>query len=135
MRAPFGWLLPAIALAATGFTIWADSNFELALPGAVVAVTAAVLLFVEVWLRTPNPRGRRARWSLRNEPAEVRAAFRSGRLGREKVVMLLDRLERSGPNPDLPGRRIDEIRQFTQMSPGDFRRYVRFRLDELEART
>jgi hypothetical protein len=135
MRAPFGWLVPAVAAAATGVAVWAGSNLAVALPSATVAIAAAALLFVEVWLRSP-PSGRRVAPSApRGEPVELREAFRSGRLGREKLVLALDQLERAGPNPNLPGRRSEEIREFGRMSAAEFRAYVRRRLDELEERT
>lgn len=135
MRAPFGWLVPAIAVVATGVAVWAGSNLAVALPSATVAIAAAGLLFAEVWLRSP-PLGRRGGPTApRGAPSEVREAFRSGRLGREKLVLALDQLERAGPNPNLPGRRSEEIREFGRMNAAEFRTYVRRRLDELEERT
>ena len=135
MRAPFGWELLALAFAATGITIWAGSNDAIAIPGAVVAVAAATLLFVEVALRAPGTRRTGPVWKRRSEPAEVRAAFTSGQLGREKLVGLLDRLERAGPTPEQGVRTSEALKEILRMSPEEFRGYVRSRLDHLEAGT
>jgi hypothetical protein len=135
MNSPFGWLLPALAVVATGIAIWADDNFTLAVPAAVAAVLAAALLFVEAVLarsRSTRP----SEWgTTETEAGTMRAAFRSGRLGREAVVDLLDRLERDGPNPNLPARRIEETRELVRMSSRDFRNYLRQRLESLESRS
>jgi hypothetical protein len=138
VRLPYGWLLPTIALAATALAVWADSNFVLAIPAGVVAVTSAGFIFAEVWLRSSAPtvgaRGTAGQGGLA-QARTARTAFRSGRLGREDVVAYLDRLELAGPNPELPGRRVEDMRRLARMSVAEFREYVRSRLDDLEART
>jgi hypothetical protein len=135
MNLPFGWFVPAVAVVATGIAVWADDNFSLAVPAAVVALLAAGFLFVDAFLgREPIARPSAGR-SVSREAGPVRTAFRSGRLGREAIADLLDRLERGGPNPDLPGRRAEETRRLARMPSAEFRDYVRHRLDDLESRS
>jgi hypothetical protein len=134
MKLPFGLLLPIVAVVATGIAIASASDLTTALPAAVVALVAAGLLFVEVaW--GASERSAAAR-SPEAEPASVglRVAFRAGLSGRETVVEIVDRLERSGPNPGLPTRRVEESARILRMSPAEFRRYLAERLDELERR-
>lgn len=135
MNPRLGWLLPGLAVVSTGVAIWADGNFALSVPAASVAVAAAGLFFVHVVPSEPSRPPRPERPIVREGPARIRSAFRSGRLGREEILNLLDGLERSGPNPNLPGRRIEELAQLRGLSSREFRDYVRERLDDLEART
>lgn len=132
MRAPFGWLAPATALFATAIAIAAEGNLPVAVPAAVVAVAAGVLAVAEVGVRSGRPGRPTGLGSPANPKASVRAAFRAARLGREELVMTLDRIERTGRNPDLPGRRIEEMDRVAGLSRPEFRAYVRGRLDELE---
>jgi hypothetical protein len=135
MNLPFGWFLPAVAVVATGIAVWADDNFSLAIPAAVVALLAAGVLLASAFpgrgrvARTPEGR------DVTRDAGPVRTAFRSGRLGREAIVDLLDRLERAGPNPDLPGRLAEETRVLVRLPSVEFRDYVRQRLDDLESRS
>lgn len=135
MRGPLDWGLVVIAAGATAFTVWAGANFALAIPGAAVAVTAAGLLFAEVALRPSAARAAPPAWTRRGEPELLRSAFVSGRLGREKLVEVLDQLERAGPHPDLPSRRFEQLREIVSLPPDEFRRYLRSRIDSLEERT
>ncbi|HXY47086.1 MAG TPA: hypothetical protein VEK13_04230 [Thermoplasmata archaeon] len=135
MRAPFGWELLALSIGATAITIWADSNDIIAIPAAVVAVASASLLFAEVALRNSQAQSSVPGWNPRAQPAEVRAAFTSGRLGREKLVTFLDRLELAGPTPEARVRTPDALDEILEMSREKFREYVRSRLDHLEAGT
>jgi hypothetical protein len=135
MNASFGWFLPAVAVVATVIAVWADDTFSLAIPAAVVALLAAGLLFVDAFLgREPVARSLEGGSAVR-EAGPLRTAFRSGRLGREVIADVLDRLERSGPNPSLPGRRAEETRHLLRMPSDEFRSYVRQRLDDLESRS
>jgi hypothetical protein len=129
------WYLLAIAFVATAVAVWADTNLAVAVPAAGVALIAAALLFLDAWAAGGRPI---LRASVRRPPAlhdSLRVAFRSGRMGRETVVDLLDRLERAGPNPELPARRPEELASLARLSPAEFRDYLRQRLDELEARS
>lgn len=134
MRLPFGWLLVALAAVATALALWAGSNLALAVPAGVVAVAAAAFLFGEAWLRHGTRRAVPATpLPAADSASALRTNFRSGPLGREAIVVLLDRLEREGLHPELPARRPAEFARFARLSPAEFRRYVRDRLDELEA--
>ncbi len=135
MTAAWRWVLLGVALASVGVAVWADTDLATAVPAAAVAVGATALLFVEAWPVVGRPVGR-----LRHRPTPtpndaLRAAFRSGRMGRETFVTLLDRLEREGPNPTLPIRRPSDLEPLLRLSPEDFRDYLRRRLDDLEARS
>ncbi len=134
MNSPFGWKLPLIAAVAIVVAIWAGRNVTIAIPAAAVAVGSGLLLLVEVW--GIPPAARPGDVSVGGSPRiTVRDLFRTGRLGREEIVELLDRLERAGPNPQLPGRGTEELDRISRLSRAEFRAYVRQRLGELEARS
>jgi hypothetical protein len=135
MRNPLAWGLLALAVAATGVAIWAGNNFTVALPSAAIAVVAASLLFVDVEVRRPARTARPFARAMSAQPNQIRAAFLSGQLGREKLVGILDRLERSGPDPSLPPRRYEELQSIVAMSREQFQQYLVARLEYLEART
>jgi hypothetical protein len=130
-----GGLLAAIAAASTGLAVWAGDNFAVAVPAATAAVLAAGFLFAEAWFERSRTVRLPEGGSEPKEVETVRVAFRSGRLGREAIADLLDRLERAGPNPELPGRQAEETRRLMQMPLAEFRNYVRYRLDDLESRS
>ncbi len=126
MRSPFGWGLVAI---------WTQSNTGLALVAAATAIVAASLLFVEVGMRGWNPPVRTTHPSGPGPSDKVRAAFASGRLGRESMVALLDRLSRTTSDPTHPSTSLEQLETIVRMSPEDFRAYVRARVEYLEARS
>jgi hypothetical protein len=135
MNGPIGGFLAGVAVFATVIAVWADDNFSLAIPAAIVAVVSAGLLFVDAFLeRAPVNRPLEGHPAAR-DPGWLRTAFRSGHLGREAIADLLDRLERAGPHPDLPGRRAEETKRLGRMHPDEFREYLRQRLDDLESRS
>lgn len=128
-------LLIAVAGAATGLAVWAGANVVIAAPAAGAAVFAAGLLFLVTVFDRPRAA---ARAPVRDAPRDeylFRFGFRSGRLGREEILATLDRIERSGPNPDLPGRTSREVASVVGLPRPEFRDYVRRRLDDLEARS
>ncbi len=135
MNHPLSALVGAVAAVATGVAVWAGTNFALALPAATVAVAAAAFLFVESMpsvVRRGRPPGT-PRSS--GEVDRIRTAFRTGRVGRELIISLLDNYERTGPNPAFAGRRPEEQVRLVQLPGDEFREYVRGRIDELEARS
>lgn len=137
MRVPFGWGLPVIALIAVGVAIWAGTNFSISVPAAGAAVVAAALLIREAASArgdAPPPRGETTAITVPPRRT-VRATFAAGRLGREEIVVLLDTLERKGPNPMLPGRPASEVDRLARLPPAEFRAYLRRRLDDLEGRS
>lgn len=128
-------LLLGVAAGATGLAVWAGPNLPVAALGAAFAVLAAGVLFVGAWVDRPN---RRASVPARTPERDVflfRFGFHSGRFGREEVVTTLDRIERWGPSPELPGRSAHDMDSLAHLSSAEFSDYVRHRLDELEART
>ena len=134
MRFPFGALLPALAVVATAVAVWANRNEAIAVPAGAFAVAAAGLLFAEAWTGR-GPTDRLPAPSREAPGGVVRHAFRSGRLGRTRIVETLERLERSGRRPDSPRRPREEVARLAGLPPSEFREYLRERLDELEART
>ena len=135
MSRPLAVFLSALAVTATGIAVWAGPNFTIALPAAVVAVIAASLLFVEAGAdRISFPRPGRAA-PVPSAAGSLRRAFTAGRLGREALVDTLDRLERAGPNPGLPARRLEETGRILRMTEREFREYLRTRIVQLELRS
>lgn len=131
MNAPFSWLFPALAAVASGVAIGAGRDLSLAVPAAVVAVAAGALTVVEALARRRAP-ARPPPAVPANPRATVQEAFRGGGYGRELLVDLVDRIERAGPHPELPGRSIEATRALVALSPDEFRRYLRDRVNALE---
>jgi hypothetical protein len=133
MNSPVGWVLPLVAAVATVAAVVAGSNLAVALPAAALAVLAAALLFARSWsqrARGPQP----APPDPRTDTDRLRLAFRSGRIGREEVVLALNRLERSFLDADVAPPPVDELTRLAELPPDEFRNYVRRQLDRLEAR-
>lgn len=132
MNSTVAVLLVALALGATGVAVGAGANLSVAAPAAGVAVAAAGGLLGAVWLdRTPALAPPAAASPPRDEYL-FRFGFRSGRLGREEIVATLDRIERAGPNPNLPVRTSEEVASVVDLPRADFRAYVRRRVEALE---
>ncbi len=133
MPRPFAVVLLALAVVATGIAVAAQKNLVFALPAAVAAVAAAGLLFGEAWQDfwvSPTPA--RGPPSTPLTAMTLPGAFGSRRFDRGVIVDTLDRLERSGPNPDLPVRSPEEMALILRMPEGAFRDYLRARLGQLE---
>jgi len=131
MRAPFTLLFPVLAGLGAIVAIVAGSDYAVAVPFAVGAVAAAALSLVEAvrgtgWAEAPSPR----RWDDR--AAGVRAWFHRGRLGREEILQLVDRLDRAGDHPELPVRRSEEVARLVRLPDAQWRAYVNARLDAIE---
>lgn len=126
-------LLLGVAGLAAGIAAWAGPNLDIAAPAATVAVVAGGLLLAEegaaVLRRSVQPQPVMAP----AEPDRIRAAFRSGRLGRQYVIDLVDDYERTGPHPGLPRRSREEMDRIVRLSHADFLDYIGRRLDEVEA--
>ncbi len=131
MNAPFSWMFPTIAAVASGLAIGAGRDLTLAVPAAVVAVAAGGLTVVEALARRRAPSHPPPAVPA-NPRATLQQAFRGGAYGRELLVDLVDRIERAGPHPELPGRSIEATRALAALSPDEFRRYLRDRVDQLE---
>ncbi|HTP55100.1 MAG TPA: hypothetical protein VML53_00325 [Thermoplasmata archaeon] len=131
MKGPFGFIPPAIAVAAAFTAIGAGPNYAIALPMSVIAVTAAAFTAADALARTARrapartpPRGGRT--------AGLREWFVRGRIGREQIVLFLDRLDRAGDRPELPIRSSEEIEGLVRLPDAEFRAFVRRRLDAIE---
>ncbi len=66
------------------------------------------------------------------ETSGVRAWLQSGPIGREEIVLLLDRLERESLHPDLPSSTVRELDRLRYLPAPEFRKYVARRLDDIE---
>jgi hypothetical protein len=135
MNSPVGWVLPAVAVASAAVAIAAGPDLSLAVPASVIAVVAAGAVFLGAWHGAPDRRTAPASDGWPPESERVRMVFRSGSFGREYLVDLLDRVERTGVRPDLPLRTANETRRITELPAEQFDEYVRSRLSYLEART
>jgi hypothetical protein len=137
MNLPAGWVpLIALSVLLVGVAVWAGSNLEIGAPAATGAAVLAVLVLVTGWDR--RTRARRVEGIFRRAPpteVPLRAAFTYGRLGREEIILALDRIERVGPNPTLPTRTGDELAELVDRPTADFAEYVEERIADLEART
>jgi hypothetical protein len=132
MNVPTGWVLPAVAAAATAVALLAGHNVTVAVPAAGIAVLAASLLFARAW--SARAEGSPAAPQRGHTDTDrLRLSFRSGRIGREEIVVELNRLERAFRDPDLPTPTVAELRQLSRLPTEQFLRYVRDRLDRLEA--
>jgi hypothetical protein len=135
MRAPFGWFVPALAVAAAGVAIWAGSNLSVALPAGAVAVAAAAFLLVDAGLRSAPPERRPPAPRPANPKQNLRASFRSAGFGREVILDAVDRVDRILLSPELPTRSIEESQRVQRMTADEFRAYLASRLDAIEARS
>jgi len=131
MNGPFGALLSTLAIAAAIVAIVAGPDYGVSLPSAVVAVALAGSAVGETLWRTSRTRRPAPSRSVPGVVG-VRAWLRRGRLGREEVIVFLDRLDRGAGHPDLPIRPPAEIARLVNLPEDEFRAYVRFRLDAIE---
>jgi hypothetical protein len=125
------WAFLALAAGSAGIGIWAGPNYGVAVPAALAAVGFGGLAFWDSSrgggrpVASPGP-------SFEGTPVGVRSWFVEGSLGREEIILLLDRLDREGPHPDLPARPPADLRQLVELPTASFRQYVQARLDQLE---
>jgi len=131
VKAPFAWWLPAVAAAWTALAIVYSDNYAIAVPAASAAVIFAAVAVADAVQRTaPSPvvlpRGRLI------PSSGVRDWIRTGRLGREDLLLALDRLDRRAVHPNLPSRPPEELSRLASLPRAQFYRYVERRLDELE---
>jgi hypothetical protein len=132
MRAPIGWALPALAGAAVAVALLAGRNLVVAIPAAALAVVIASLAFASAWSeRAEAPAD--APVAARTDTDRLRLAFRSGRIGREEIVVTLHRLERTFRDAGLPPPTVAEMGRVAALPPDEFLQFVRERLDRLEA--
>jgi hypothetical protein len=131
VRAPFAWWWLALAALFSAFALWAASNYAVAVPAAAAAVLVAALALGDAVRRTSSPRAVPPR--VQPVPTSgVRRWLAAGELGREDLILLLDRLERKVLRPDLPARTPTEIGALVTLAPQEFYRYVADRIQALE---
>lgn len=121
--------LIAMALA---IAVAAGSDLALAVPAGAAAVGLAAVFGLYTVLES---RGESlgSLWVPDSRPAlRILRAFAGDRLHREEVVLLLDHVERAGPNPGLNSRPRAELATIVSMSPAAFREYVTGRIEQLE---
>ncbi|MGP8077609.1 MAG: hypothetical protein ACLQD8_01985 [Thermoplasmata archaeon] len=131
MSLPFGWIWPTLAGIATAIAIVGRDDPVLAISGATFAVVTASLALAGV-VRRPaaDPLGTPELGPV--SPGRVREAFRSQTLGREDLVLLLDRIERAGRAPNLPLRSSAELKDIIHAPDETFRRYLTARVEAIE---
>lgn len=131
MNAPFSWWWPALAAVFLVIAILASSNYSTAVPATAAAVILAAIAVIDAVRRTGvAPTG--PLMSRPVTPSGVRNWLAAGKLGREDLVVLLDRLERRASRPDLPVRTPLEMGSILSLPPAEFLRYLSQRLDTLE---
>jgi len=133
MKAPFRWVLPAIAITATIEAVLAGTNDAIAIPAAVFAV--AVAGFV-LWDSVRD----RLEDSLPSGPSHEAVPiggsdvwFQEGPMSQESIVLLLDRVDRALAHPALPIRPSVEMERLGRLPWESFLDYVESRLLEIEA--
>ncbi|HTP54586.1 MAG TPA: hypothetical protein VML94_06495 [Thermoplasmata archaeon] len=131
MNAPFGILFPLLAVLGAVVAIVAGADYAVALPFAVGSVALAAIALGEAVRRSEVLRRPGASRTL-DRTAGVRAWFHRGTLGREEILMLVDRLDRGADRPDLPIRLSDEVARLVRLPEEQFRAYVNARLDSIE---
>ncbi|MFY9717320.1 MAG: hypothetical protein WAK40_05230 [Thermoplasmata archaeon] len=131
MNAPFGLLFPVLAVLGAIVAIVAGPDYALAIPFAVGAVAAAAIALGESVRRSDRDRRPTTVRSL-DRTAGVRAWFHRGTIGREEILLLVDRLDRGADRPDLPIRPSAETLRLVGLSEEEFRAYVNGRLDSIE---
>lgn len=125
------WVFLGLAAVAVLIGIWAGPNYTVAVPAALVAIALGGLAFWDSSQTGGEPVSA-STVPFESSPVGVRSWFTEGSLGREEIVLLLDRLDRHGPHPSLPARPPLELRRLVELPAREFRRYVGHRLDQLE---
>jgi hypothetical protein len=127
----------AVGLAAVALVLGALAVVERQQPVAAAALAVGAVAFgslalVPIFQERPVARETSPARPPTPETG-VRDWLRSGPIGREEIVLLLDRLDRSSGRPDLPSSATRELARVRGLPPSEFRRYVAHRLDEIEA--
>jgi hypothetical protein len=131
LNSPVGWWWPLLAGIAALIAVVAGPSREIAVPAATVAVVGAALTVFEALARQRG-RARKPPEPTSAHPGGLREAFMGGDPGREDILLACDLLERKLSRPDLRARTAAEVAALVTLPPEEFRRYVAWRLDELE---
>jgi hypothetical protein len=131
------WALIAVILIAIAIAVVARGNLVVTIPSSALAVGLAMLLGLsELWGPATRAGSGRTRSSLRPSDVaytpDLRSAFSSGEMGRERIVAEIERLDRAF-RPAGSGR-IDpaEVRRLRHVPPEEFGRWLSGRIDEIE---
>lgn len=131
MSARVAAALATVAVLLTLLAVASASNEALTVASSVGAVVAAALAVGEAALRTVSQPSSPPR--ARPVPRSgVRDWLAAGEIGREDLLLLVDRLERKTSNPNLPARTPQEVGAVVRLSRPEFHRYLARRLDALE---
>jgi len=115
-----------------GIAIYAGPNQGVATAGALVAFLAIGVFLIGPARRTAvDPRRPVAPYAV-DAASPFRASLQAGRAGRSEIVALLDELERRSVHPDRPTTPATESARLRGLPRGEFREYVRGRLEEIE---
>jgi hypothetical protein len=128
-RLPWGWVVLAVAL--TVLAVVASRDYAVAVPAAAASAAVGVLAVVDSIRRLGSRRPSAAPTAAAPASA-VRGWIASGSLGREELVLLLDRLDRQRAHPTLPIRSPKEIAELVRMSRPEFRTYLQRRVAAIE---
>jgi len=126
-----GWGWAIIAACATALAILARGDFVAEVILAALAVAAAGLTVAFALGPRGPPEFEKPRF-LPVPLMSAREALRSGELGREELVYLLDRLERVSVRPTLPIRKPEELAAIVGVPEDVFLGYLESRIRELE---
>ncbi len=119
----------ALALAFLAAATRAGAGPTIAAAAAAVIVASLVLVGS---LLLEFRRERRAQPPASLEVNPLRDWIRSGELGHEEIVRLLDRIDRMGLHPNLSVRSEPEMARLRLLSHARFLELVERRLDEIE---
>jgi hypothetical protein len=126
-----GWGWAVVAAFATALAVFDRFDLPVAAALAAFSVLAAGLI-VASSLGPRPPAVFEADEGLSPPLSDVRDALLWGQLGREDLVFLLDRIERTVGRPELPFRRPDEVRTIVTVQEAEFLRYLEWRVAALE---
>ena len=117
-----GLTLLAVVAQATGALAWAAASAAVLVAAGAIGVGA-------------YHASRRSTVPVRSapfRPSGVRDWLGADEMGREDLVLLLDRLERKTLDPHLPASTPREIGAIVRLRPEEFRRYLDRRIARLE---
>jgi hypothetical protein len=126
-----GWGWAIVAALATVLAVVGRTSLPLTVAAATLAVVSAGLTLAAAL--GPRAKSREVMTDLAPVPPDaIRDAFRAGTLGREDLVFLLDRLERTSLRPTLPVRQVDDVRTIVDAPEEEFLRYLEGRIGDFE---
>lgn len=132
MTAPFGALGPALAVVLALVAVVTGPNYAVSVPAAVLAIGAAGFTLYDAVRRSARGRPPGRGPTPRPELFGARAWLQQGTVGREEIVLLVDRLDRAADRPELPVRTPAEVEEVVHLPDPEFRAWVNGRLDAIE---